>query len=306
MSQLLHKHYQQRKLEDLVENQTAYTLQDAALNIFETYQTAEKVYLKFDDPVIASMISGKKVMHLEDRESFTFLPGESVVVPAGRSMLIDFPEARRDTPTQCLALTIAPEKIEENISFFKEQTAIEKDALDWTLDAQSFHLKNDEGIQQLVERLIFLFTESHQAKDVFADLLLKELIIRLLQTQARFLLIDNAESLLSDHRLAFVIRYIRENLGQDFSVESLADKACMSKSHFFKCFKNTFGVSPIEYVNAERIKQAKKLLLDHRKTLSEVCFQIGFNNLSYFIRQFKRHEQMTPTQFRKAAKHSNH
>ncbi len=157
-----------------------------------------------------------------------------------------------------------------------------------------------------MERLIFLFTESHQAKDVFADLLLKELIIRLLQTQARFLLIDNAESLLSDHRLAFVIRYIRENLGQDFSVESLADKACMSKSHFFKCFKNTFGVSPIEYVNAERIKQAKKLLLDHRKTLSEVCFQIGFNNLSYFIRQFKRHEQMTPTQFRKAAKHSNH
>jgi len=305
MSQLLHKHYQQRKLEDLVENQTAYTLQHASLNIFETYQTAEKVYLKFDDPVIASMISGKKVMHLEDQASFTFLPGESVVVPSGRSMLIDFPEARRDAPTQCLALAIAPEKIEENISFFKEQTAIEKKALDWTLDAKSFHLQNDVGIQQLVERLIFLFTEHHQAKDVFADLLLKELIIRLLQTQARFLLIDNAESLLSDHRLAFVIRYIRDNLSQDFSVESLADKACMSKSHFFKCFKNTFGVSPIEYVNAERIKQAKKLLLDRRKTLSEVCFQVGFNNLSYFIRQFKRQEQMTPTQFRKAAKRSN-
>lgn len=302
MSNLLHKHYQQRKLEDLVENRTAYTLKHAELNIFETHQQAEKVYLQFHDPVIASMITGKKVMHLEDHAPFEFFPGESVVVPSGKSMLIDFPEAKPDNPTQCLALAIAPEKIEENITFFKEQTAIDAEAFDWSLNDQSFHLTHDEGIQQLVERLIFLFTERHQAKDVFADLLLKELIIRLLQTQARFLLIDNPENLLSDHRLAVVIKFIRENLTSDFSVESLADQACMSKSHFFRCFKNTFGVSPIEYVNAERIKLAKKLLLNRRKNLSEVCFQAGFNNLSYFIRQFKKQEQLTPSQFRIAAR----
>jgi len=302
MSQLLHQHYQHRKLEDWVENRTAYTLQHAELSIFETHQQADKVFLQFDDPVIASMISGKKIMHLQDRPSFGFFPGESVVVPAGQPMLIDFPEARPDDPTECLALTIAPERIRENIAYFQEKTAIEKEAVDWSLDVQSLHLTHDQGIQQLIERLVFLFTESHQSKDVFADLLLKELIIRLLQTQARFLLMDNAENLLSDHRLAFVIRFIRENLRQDFTVESLADKACMSKSHFFKCFKNTFGVSPIEYVNSERIKKAKKLLMDPRKSLADVCFAVGFNNLSYFIRQFKKHEQLTPTQFRRAAK----
>lgn len=302
MSQLLHQHYQHRKLEDWVENRTAYTLQHAELSIFETHQQADQVFLQFDDPVIASMISGKKIMHLQDQSSFDFFPGESVVVPAGQPMLIDFPEAQPDDPTECLALTIAPERIRENITFFQEKTAIDKEAVDWSLDIQSLHLTHDQGIQQLIERLIFLFTESHQSKDVFADLLLKELIIRLLQTQARFLLMDNAENLLSDHRLAFVIRFIRENLTQDFSVESLADKACMSKSHFFKCFKNTFGVSPIEYVNSERIKKAKKLLMDPRKTLADVCFAVGFNNLSYFIRQFKKHEQLTPTQFRRAAK----
>lgn len=302
MSRLLQQHYQHRKLEDWVENRTAYTLQHAELSIFETQQKAEKVFLQFDDPVIASMISGKKVMYLKDRAAFDFFPGQSVVVPAGKPMLIDFPEAKPEDPTECLALTIAPEKISENITFFQEQTAIEKEAMDWSLDIQSLHIVDNQGIQQLVERLIFLFTESHQSKDIFADLLLKELIIRLLQTQARFFLMDDAENLLSDHRLAFVIRFIRGNLTQDFSVESLADKACMSKSHFFKCFKNTFGVSPIEYVNSERIKKAKKLLMDPRNTLSDVCFAVGFNNLSYFIRQFKKHEQLTPTQFRKAAK----
>lgn len=302
MSQLLHQHYRQRKLEDWVENRTAYTLQHAQLSIFETHQQAERILLQFDDPVIASMISGKKVMHLRDRPAFDFFPGESVVVPAGEPMMIDFPEAKPDAPTECLALTIAPEKIRENITFFQEQTAIEKEAIDWSLEVQSLHLTHDQGIQLLVERLIFLFTESHQSKDLFAELMLKELIVRLLQSQARYLIMDNAENLLSDHRLAFVIRYIRENLSQDFSVESLAEKACMSKSHFFKCFKNTFGVSPIEYVNSERIKKAKQLLQDSRRTLTDVCFAVGFNNLSYFIRQFKKHEQLTPTQFRNATR----
>ena len=146
MSRLLQQHYQHRKLEDWVENRTAYTLQHAELSIFETQQKAEKVFLQFDDPVIASMISGKKVMYLKDRAAFDFFPGQSVVVPAGKPMLIDFPEAKPEDPTECLALTIAPEKISENITFFQEQTAIEKEAMDWSLDIQSLHIVDNHDV----------------------------------------------------------------------------------------------------------------------------------------------------------------
>ena len=62
--------FQGRRLETLVENQTTYTLQHAEMHVFETHQQAERVLLKFDQPVLASMLQGKKLMHLRDQEAF--------------------------------------------------------------------------------------------------------------------------------------------------------------------------------------------------------------------------------------------
>lgn len=56
----LSHHLQSRKLELVVENRTAYTLENAELNIYETHQIAKNVELTFSNPVLASMIRGKK------------------------------------------------------------------------------------------------------------------------------------------------------------------------------------------------------------------------------------------------------
>ena len=65
-------HLQSRKLELIVENRTTYTLDSAELNIYETHQAAKNVELTFGNPVLASMIRGKKVMHLSNAPSFDF------------------------------------------------------------------------------------------------------------------------------------------------------------------------------------------------------------------------------------------
>ena len=74
-----------RRLETLVENQISYTLSSAEMHVFETHQEAEKVLLKFHEPVLASMLEGKKVMHLDKMTSFDFLPGESLILPSDGS-----------------------------------------------------------------------------------------------------------------------------------------------------------------------------------------------------------------------------
>ena len=107
------RHLRTRRLEQEVENRTAYTIDTAELNIYETQHIAEQVELTFTSPVLASMIRGKKVMHLPGTPSFDFLPGESVIVPGQETMRIDFPEAQTQNPTQCLALAIAPVKQEQ-------------------------------------------------------------------------------------------------------------------------------------------------------------------------------------------------
>ncbi len=299
MERLLAKHKSERKLTTLVENFTAYGSNYSELNIFETHEQAEKISLKFDYPVVASMISGKKVMHLDDLTSFDFFPGESVVIPSGKEMIIDFPEATRTGPTQCLALTIDPCKINEVVDSFNEMNIIDlRENGNWQIDTNSFHLDNHKGIQQLVDRLVYTFTEGHASKDIFIDGILKELIIRVLQSKARQSLLEDTDNFLSDHRIAFAVGYIKKHLTEDISIDKLVDKACMSKSHFFKVFKNTLGISPIEYITAERIKMAKKLIKNSNLKISEVAYQSGFNNPSYFNKKFKELELITPGEFK--------
>lgn len=133
--------------------------------------------------------------------------------------------------------------------------------------------------------------------------MLKELIIRLLQTKAKVMLLDN-ETLFDNNRMAFIVKYMREHLTENIQVDKLANKACMSTSNFYRSFKNTFGESPIDYLNAERIKFAKKLIQQTNKKFADIAYKSGFNNTSYFNRQFKRFEKITPNQYRKLVKNN--
>lgn len=300
MKQLLNHHISTRKLTTLVENRTTYNSAYSELNIFETFETAEKVSLTFDFPVIASMLTGKKIMHLDDSAPFDFFPGESVVMPAGKEMVIDFPIATKHTPTQCLALGVDAHKIDEVVQHFNYNVAIENENDSWSLDDTSSHLINNLDVNKLIERLVYTFTNNNKSKDVLLDLMIQELIIRLLQTKAKAILLNDCDNMISDTRIGIVIKFIKDNLtDKAISVDHLAEKACMSASHFHKKFKNTLGISPIDYINSEKIKFSKKLIKDSKDfTISEIAYKSGFNSTSYFNRQFKKMELMTPQQFK--------
>ncbi|MEM6685616.1 MAG: AraC family transcriptional regulator [Bacteroidota bacterium] len=302
MQSLLHQHEKHRKLTTLVENRTTYSSDYAELNIYETYAFAEKVSLTFDFPIIASMLTGKKVMHLEGFEAFDFFPGESVVMPTNKEMVIDFPLATEDTPTQCLALGIDATKIEEVVGKFNQLVEIENENNNWNLDETASHLINNVDVNHLVQRLTYTFTNDSTSKDVLLDLMIQELIVRLLQTKAKSLIMNDTDQMFSDTRIGSVIKYIKTHLtNKDINVEALAKQAYMSTSHFHKQFKNTLGISPIDYINAERIKFAKKLIKESKDIrISDIAYKSGFNNTSYFNRQFKKHEMITPTQFLKS------
>ncbi|KAA5821456.1 AraC family transcriptional regulator [Algibacter amylolyticus] len=305
MKSIINQHRSNRKLTTLVENRTTYNADYAELNIFETHAVAEKVALKFDFPIIASMLTGKKIMHLEGFESFDFFPGESVVMPSRKEMIIDFPVATKNKPTQCLALGIDAVKINEVVEKFNEHVAIENENNTWDLDATSSHLINNTDVNHLIERLTYTFTNNNKSKDVLLDLMIQELIVRLLQTKAKSLIVNNQNQVFNDTRIGTVIKFIKENLtNKDISVDLLAKKAYMSASHFHKQFKNTLGVSPIDYINSEKIKFSKKLIKECKNSrMSEIAFKSGFNNTSYFNRQFKKMEMMTPQQFKKSVNH---
>ena len=301
--QLSERFYKMRKLENLVENQTSYTLNSAALHVFETHQKADRVLLQFDQPVLASMIQGKKIMHLRNVQSFDFLPGESLILPSGEPMCIDFPEAGLSNPTRCLAMAIDEGRIKEVIQLMNE-TLPKADNLEWGLIDYNFHFTNDLGIYKILQRLLYLFTENHASKDLFVDFTLRELIIRILQANNRTKYEDNLIPLSSSKRLAFVLSYIKDHISKPLTVEELSDKAYMSPSNFYKVFKNELGLSPIEYILNERIKLACSMLQNPLIKIKEVYIECGFENRSYFNRVFKSKKQLSPKEYQEKVKTS--
>ena len=288
-----------RELKSLVENRKVFTMAHCEMNIFETFEPAEQVSLQFNEWIFTAMLRGKKVMHLYGEHDFDYLPGESVILPSNEKMVIDFPEASLDHPTQCIALAIDNDKIQETLSVLNEEYAMQDDVATWRLNHRDFHILNSAEISQTINRLINVANETNPGKDIFADMALQELLIRVMQTQARRYIFDNCKLLSNQSRFAYVVNYIQSHLHENITIEKLSNIACMSKPHFFRSFKAEFGISPLDYVIHERMKFAKKLLKNMKVSLVDVSFQCGFQSVNYFCTLFKKIEGLTPGQFRK-------
>lgn len=294
--QLSNRFYHERKLETLVENQTSYNLEHAEMHVFETHQKAERVLLSFDQPVLASMISGKKIMHLNNMSPFEFHPGESIIMPSNELMKIDFPEASSIDPTRCLAMTIDENRIRQVIQMMNE--AIPKaDQREWGALESNFHFSNDQGIYQIIKRLLFLCTEKHPSIDLFVNNMLVELIVRIIQTNSLALHRSASPDQINNNRISTVINYIHQNLVKSLTVEELSQVAHMSVSNFYRVFKHETGMSPVNYVNIERIRKAMEMLRNPQVSIKEVYLRCGFQNRSYFNRLFRKVSSLSPNEY---------
>jgi AraC-like DNA-binding protein len=287
-----------KDLHTLVENRSVYGLQHCELNIFETHQRSENVRLCFNSLTFTSMLRGKKVMHLFGKQHFEYLPGESVIVPNHEEMIIDFPEASFQTPTQCIALAIDGEKIKETLEMLNERFTKVEQKDSWQIDKNQFHLQNTQEITNTINRLIGISKENNKAKDIFANLVLQELLIRLMQTQARKVIFEDYKKNSQLYRFAYVVKFVQENIANKLNVKQLSDLVCMSEPHFYRSFKREMGIAPMEYILIERIKLAKKLLCETSLNITEVCFKTGFNSLNYFCTIFKKQEQISPNKYK--------
>ncbi len=289
----------EKDLKTLVENRVIFGFENCELNIFETHEEAEDVHLSFDNFVITSMIKGKKNISLGARPYFDYLPGEIVIAPPGELMKINFPEAGPDTPTQCIALSISEDTIRETFEFLNDKHPRLMSNLNWDLDHSFFHLLSRKDLKKIVGRFIQLaITDETREKDAIAALTLREMLIRLSQTQARTILQSTYLSMKNETPLAHVVDYIKSNITEQFKLEELSKKACMSPSHFSRSFKKETGLSVTEFVQLERLKIAKKLLMTSRLNVREVAYHSGFTDINFFNRVFKRELGATPGKFR--------
>ena len=94
------------------------------------------------------------------------------------------------------------------------------------------------------------------------------------------------------------LNYYKENI----SIEKLASLCGISTVHLRNTFIKKFACSPIKYINNLKMTRAKELLSSQFYTASEVCFLSGYNNESYFTREFKKHFGISPGEYAKTSR----
>jgi AraC-like DNA-binding protein len=279
-----------------IEQRTTFSLNRCELNVFETHRRAEKVRLTFGGFTITSMLRGKKILH-GGSKPLSYIPGETYLVDASEEMVIDFPEAHYQNPTQCTALVIEEDYLNKQITYINEHFPRNPELKqEWKLNLQQAFLRNDKTIAELSTRLVRIFRSTDPLKDVLVDLKLKELVLALMRVQNNTTLF--ADPAQGNERFQAVIEYIRTNITSEISLAQLSKMACMSKSVFYRTFASEFGMSPSQLLLQEKINHAKKLLTDTGMAVKEICYASGFSDPNYFSRAFKKLEGITPLEYK--------
>ncbi len=100
-------------------------------------------------------------------------------------------------------------------------------------------------------------------------------------------------------KLKAALKYIRESFAKDITLEDMAAVAGLSSKYFCKFFKDLTGTTPVSYLTTYRIERATRKLLSTDHSVTQIAYDCGFNDLSYFIKTFKAAKGVSPKEYRR-------
>ncbi len=99
-------------------------------------------------------------------------------------------------------------------------------------------------------------------------------------------------------RIGEALSYLERNIHREMNLEELASIAHMSRRSFLRVFQSATGTSPLAWVIEQRINRACGLLRQTDRRVTEIAFDVGFNDSNYFTRQFRKVTGLSPRSYR--------
>ena len=103
-------------------------------------------------------------------------------------------------------------------------------------------------------------------------------------------------------RINIIFNYVKNNFQEDIPLMEIADMVSMTVPSFCRYFKKITNKTFVQFVNERRLVHASKLLTEQTMSITEVCFECGFNNFSHFNKSFKAFTGQNPSEYRKQLK----
>ncbi|OUS23666.1 hypothetical protein A9Q99_26855 [Gammaproteobacteria bacterium 45_16_T64] len=239
-------------------------------------------------------------------KQFTFNAGETFLIQANAPH-----EFRYNGPNSATALIFCFDNLElsDNLpprilplihNYFAskiQDPCEEKSIVHNTSDAQNNeNIVNARKLQQILDSKCDLHEEL--ASSLLSLLLLNHLVDK---QPAR---IDRNP--IQHTKIQYAIQWIDSNLSENASISDAAKEAGMSRAAFTKHFRKYTGKSFTQYITHSRVNFAAGLLAQQSTSITDIAYQSGYNNLGHFFKQFQRHYDMTPSQYRNVMSTQGH
>ena len=175
------------------------------------------------------------------------------------------------------------------------------DALPESLQNRIFHSRKD--IYQVLCRFMKAIQSDDYLCNELSILYLKEVMILLHQFDRKQAMDAGANPMQVHYEhtlLNEILVYINNNIYTAFTVEDLCSKFSVSRSSLQNLFRSNLNISPKQYISEKKLSQAKKLIQEHKHTISEISDMLGFTSIHYFSRKFKTQYGVSPTDYSKS------
>lgn len=221
--------------------------------------------------------------------SYELAPGDVVLIPR---YSIHRPELRPGASYERVILYLSPELFTDSLCSQEHLDRVFQGAS----DSRSYVLRLPRNRQaELLEVLSRLETACRESG--FADGLLRRLILLEL-----LILLNRVSTLPESRRLPAsiknaavlsIMQFIHDNTDSDLTIDGLASRFYMSRSHMMRLFKRETGYTIGGYINEKRLLMARQLL-DQGLSVTECCYRCGFKNYDAFLRAYKKSFGETP------------
>jgi AraC-like DNA-binding protein len=217
------------------------------------------------------------------RRTYRIDDAQYVATPIDLPVISRVPSATPEKPFLAIGIELDPSTLNEvSAQLAREIT----DKLEPAQRALFIGTASDEILEAAI-RLGKLF-ETPEDAAVLGRLVIKEMIYHLLKGKDGPAIRHFLRSGSKLHRIFQTLHGLRSELSDDVDVPALAKAANMSRSAFFKYFKDVTAMSPIQYQKRLRLLEARRLMIDEGETAEGSAFKVGYKSASQFSREYSR------------------